>query len=89
MVYERHSSRHKHLLLHRQQAEAEEEATAVHKQRVANRTDYQAVADVLTRLQTEASKSKRATGAPQEKPMQQQRTTGSAGRQQDTDKHAR
>jgi len=45
MVYARHSSRHKHLLPHRQQAE--EEATAVHKQRVANKTDYQAVADVL------------------------------------------
>jgi len=55
MVYARHSSRHKHLLLHRQQAE--EEATAVHKQRVANKTEYQAVAGVLMRLQRQVRAS--------------------------------
>jgi len=42
----------------------EEEATAVQKQRVANKTDYQAVAGVLMSLQSpEASKSKRAAMA--------------------------
>jgi len=55
MIYMRHSSRHKHLLLHRQQAE--EEAAAVHKQRVANKTDYQAVAGVLMSLQRQVRAS--------------------------------
>jgi len=55
MIYTCHSSRHKHLLLHRQQAE--EEATAVHKQRVANKTDYQAVVGVLVSLQRQVRAS--------------------------------
>ena len=55
MIYTRHSSRHKHLLLHGQQAE--EEAKAVHKQRIANKTDYQAFAGVLAGLQRQVRAS--------------------------------
>jgi len=86
MIYTRHSSRHKHMLLHRQQAE--EEATAVHKQRVANKTDYQAVAGVLVSLlrQVRASVPQwRATREANTAAVEEEKQ----GRQQDIDKHAR
>ena len=47
----------KSLAYHTTRQQAEEEATAVHKQRVANKTDYQAVAGVLMRLQRQVRAS--------------------------------
>ena len=47
----------KSLAYHTTRQQAEEEATAVHKQRVANKTDYQAVAGVLMSLQRQVRAS--------------------------------